>query len=151
MINVSGINNSNNAARSVNYKPLTSLKNLFHASPAIGSRYPGVVLRICLSAYNSNQTFFFLSLKRIREYVSRSLLHQAASSEREDNGAWVEAMCRGVAEYVGSLRVVVTSDGHTMRVPPTFSIKSIFLINYSHACCHARSNSRSKRFYALRA
>lgn len=58
---------------------------------------------------------FFFSLKRIHEYISRSLLHQAASSEREDNGAWVEAMCRGVAEYVG-LRVVVTSDGHTMLI-----------------------------------
>lgn len=90
----------------------------------------------------------FLSLKRIREYVSRSLLHQAASSEREDNGVWVEAMCRGVAGYVGSLRVVVTSDGHTMLVSSRFSIKSIlFSSRYSRRWSHATFRQRSNRFF----
>lgn len=118
MINISAINNSWNTVRFVNYTPLAALKNLFHARPASDLDIPASSY---VSAYLPIiPVKLFLSLKRIREYVSRSLLHQASSSEREDNGAWVEAMCRGVAEYVGSLRVVVTSDGHTMLIPRDF-------------------------------
>lgn len=94
-------------------------KNLFYANSGIGSWYPSIVLRICLSAYNFNE-IFFLAETYPRVHISFPLTSGSIVRKRRQwrvgRGNVSRRSLRLSVEYVGSLRVVVTSDGHTMLI-----------------------------------